>query len=1205
MADAPGSTFLPCRWVGMQVVEQVAALCPDRVVTRDPLAAFRPIASRSRHSRHAIFLNSSSRLHYAVVGNLISGNLTFSTRNGWHVEHDTVVTSDAAPEESPVEETEIENVVDSRICRSIRVEIPASTLLTPRAYFEPFDDDIPVMTEPQALAALARVQRRQEESESEFIAYDLDDFAVYRDSETYPCEMRSLHFLDRPGTHYFCGVLSLKGEHRVLVKHVPIAALPVDNYEDCSKHTAGHAGQGFMRDHGRRVSIDLFRSTFSAWLVKTHKKAPVFVEWLEQYPRTDFRTAVVANIAYLHKEAIGVLGERSSYSHPIWSEIWQCSRYKRQPAAADPRTVVTQYIFDCFDKTLFADQLVVVPISARTERLRNSLIRERHLELPSALDASVMSLSTAVQEQIKGIKPGDTISTHRDGELSGSKWKREVSRDFNDVDRWLALVQKAHIGKGGMRVFDVIWYYRPVDTLCGLMKYPWNNELFLSDHCSCENETCKIREDEVLGVHKVDFGGTSTTTAEFFCRQTYIHEERKWISLGPQHMRCEHVRERSWASPYQAGDTLLVLMNARDSISEPCEVVTVVMQETRTSYQLRKLLRRRRVDPQAVTARPNELVYTDSLFDSREESIVGRCHVRVFPAGSDIPTPYDRDGVGAYFYMTHREVVGDDLERSLVPLESAPRSLRQGFDPTVGIPKLRGFDLFCGGGNFGRGLEEGGGIQMNWANDYDDKAIHSYMANVQPAQTVVPFHGSIDDLQRLAINGNFSSAVPAIGEVDFISGGSPCPGFSRLTNDKTTAQQRKNQSLVASFGSFVDLYRPKYGLLENVPGIVHKVLNRDQDVFSQLVCAIVGLGYQTEFFFLDASSCGSCQRRSRVFLAFAAPGYRLPAKPTITHAHPPGTRSLGLGMLPTGESMAEREMPRATPFDFVSAAEATADLPAIDDAKPDTCVPFPDHRVAMGMTRTQRLRIGLIPKQPWGMNFAKAWFGVDPGNNNNSGRGILTTAERVYFATVNVDGSITEKAKSTSSSGLGKWQRSSNAYGRIVPNRLMETIVTQSNPCDGKNGRTLHWSENRIISIMDARRAQGFRDDEVVLGSVATQYKIVGNSVAREVALALGAVFREAWVESLQSSDALMYEGAAMIKTNLVVDNSSATSHAPQGGWSSRDSSLARTTRTTPTPTPVRLETTAVGGANKRRRSENLVVEIPVKRSRSISLGLM
>lgn len=84
-----------------------------------------------------------------------------------------------------------------------------------------------------------------------------------------------------------------------------------------------------------------------------------------------------------------------------------------------------------------------------------------------------------------------------------------------------------------------------------------------------------------------------------------------------------------------------------------------------------------------------------------------------------------------------------------------------------------------------------------------------------------------------------------------------------------------------------------------------------------------------------------------------------------------------------------------------------------------------------------------------------------------------------------------------------------------MPTRLIETIVTKPSPSDAKNGRTLHWREARALTIMEARRAQGFRDHEVLLGLPSVQFRIVGNSVAKEAAVALGAVFREAWAGSL------------------------------------------------------------------------------------------
>ncbi|KAI4115505.1 MAG: hypothetical protein LQ341_007729, partial [Variospora aurantia] len=50
------------------------------------------------------------------------------------------------------------------------------------------------------------------------------------------------------------------------------------------------------------------------------------------------------------------------------------------------------------------------------------------------------------------------------------------------------------------------------------------------------------------------------------------------------------------------------------------------------------------------------------------------------------------------------------------------------------------------------------------------------------------------------------------------------------------------------------------------------------------------------------------------------------------------------------------------------------------------------------------------------------------------------------------------------------------------------------------------------LTVMEARRAQGFPDGEVIIGAPAQQWKIIGNSVTRQVAIALGLKLREAWL---------------------------------------------------------------------------------------------
>lgn len=1071
---------------------------------------------------------------------------------------------------------------------NISVDILDSCLTSPRSCYVPFTPSAPPKTEDEALQIIQQaVDNAQMPTNLDFIELSLNDFAIYYDAPEYPCEMRCLNHLDTKTRHsgyFFDGILSI-ADTRLFVTRVPISAVPIGNYGCLNSHSvqsqiwikselcrgsdvfykletpaeeykrffepftwvadlAKHVIDFmlFMAEKDIKVSIHHFRTEFRAWLPTLHGSSVEFANWLAKHPSGDFRTSVVANIAFIYKEAFSVLGQEEAYFHAIWDEVLDFARYPKQPliknacsALTRNKTIVTDYIHQLFSHLSFGDQLQASTISAKSQTLRDRIILDSHLERAPCSTTSATIRPILNTSALRSIKPGATISTRRDSENSGSMWKREVSNGFTDVDRWFGLVQKVQV-KDQHTELEVLWYYRPVDTSCGVMKYPWANEIFLSDHCSCL-EKHKIYTHEVLDVHEVEFGGNSTTASEFFCRQLYISQERQWLALKEHDLHCPHTSTKEEKDDvHKLGETYLVHIGG--ARSEPCELVGV-LDGRPAAYRFRKLLRRREVDPAAPTARPNELVYSGRFVACSSRRILGKCHVRVFKPNATIPAPYDRDGVGSFFYMSHEQVVGRDNTLSYRAIRALPSTFQQGFDPAVSIPQLRGLDLFCGGGNFGRGLEEGGAIQMSWANDIDTKAIHTYMANSNHPELISPFLGSIDDLLQQAIDGRFSKSVPPIGMVDFVSGGSPCPGFSVLTNDKTTNKQRKNQSLIAAFASFIDLYRPKFGVLENVPGIMRTKTNRDQDVFSQLLCAVVGMGYQAQMILLDASSCGATQRRTRVFLVIAAPGCKLPRRPQQTHSDPPNTRTQKLGQLSTGEAFVERNPPAATPFPFVSALQATRDLPKIHDGQTDTCIEFPDHRLAFGLTRLNRSRISLIPKQPWGMNFLKASLTV------------LTPSQLLCFKRKRQDATA-----NLSSTMRKKW----SSYGRMFPHRLMETIVTRSNPADRKNGRQLHWSEDRTISVMEARRAQGFPDEEVLLGNPSNQYRIVGNSVARQVALALGVAVREAWVDSHWGTETHVMKRLVQEKHADIV-NSSTHSEPPivPSKMSTSSSSDART----------------------------------------------
>jgi hypothetical protein len=134
----------------------------------------------------------------------------------------------------------------------------------------------------------------------------------------------------------------------------------------------------------------------------------------------------------------------------------------------------------------------------------------------------------------------------------------------------------------------------------------------------------------------------------------------------------------------------------------------------------------------------------------------------------------------------------------------------------------------------------------------------------------------------------------------------------------------------------------------------------------------------------------------------------------------------------------------------------------------------------------------------------------------------MTASERLIFP---------EDALAHQNGTIGRTRPTSNAYGRQSPDRPFDTILTAPRIEDAKTGRCVHWRDPRPLTLMEARRAQGFPDDKVVLGLLAVKWRIVGNSVARQVAFSLGLAIREAWFDDM--ADQVDKESVKSAQTSL------------------------------------------------------------------------
>jgi DNA (cytosine-5)-methyltransferase 1 len=246
--------------------------------------------------------------------------------------------------------------------------------------------------------------------------------------------------------------------------------------------------------------------------------------------------------------------------------------------------------------------------------------------------------------------------------------------------------------------------------------------------------------------------------AEFFVRQKYRTEDSAFHTIKPRDYEpgrcaCDEdsiSKEESFAkfmSSYPLSSAVLYEPEGGELL-EP----GIVIGYTDKAMIVRQLPR---LETMQKDAAPNEVIFTGMIADIPPARVIRRCFIRVFKDLKSVATPYDRGGIGDCFFIRLALAAGGQL----VPCHKLEDDeLRQGYSLQEPLPKpvLKGMDLFCGGGNFGRGLEEGGAIEMKWAVDFDTVPLHNYRANLKDLGDTKLYLGSINNYLQDAIKGKFS-----------------------------------------------------------------------------------------------------------------------------------------------------------------------------------------------------------------------------------------------------------------------------------------------------------------------------------------------------------------------------------------------------------------------------------------------------------------
>ncbi|MED6136627.1 Alpha-1,3-mannosyltransferase cmt1 [Stylosanthes scabra] len=375
-------------------------------------------------------------------------------------------------------------------------------------------------------------------------------------------------------------------------------------------------------------------------------------------------------------------------------------------------------------------------------------------------------------------------------------------------------------------------------------------------------------------------------------------------------------------------------------------------------------------------------------------------------------------------------------------------------------------------------------------------------------------------LKEFVKRGLKKKLLPLPGDVDFICGGPPCQGisgFNRFRDYKAPLNDIKNKQLLV-FMDIIEFLKPKYVLMENVVDLLKfsgGFLGR------YAIGRLVSMNYQARLGILAAGSYGVPQFRMRVFLWGALfterlPPYPLPTHEAVSRGAPPvefeqttvaydknescklakalflGDAISDLPPVANDESQDERSYGTSARTEFQKYIRLSKSEILNNGSTSQSKVPrmLYDHR-PLRLNDDDFDRVCQIPKEK-GANFRDL-------------PGVLVKDNKVEWDP-SVERVLLKSGKPLVPDYAMSFVRgtSSKPFGRLWWDEIVSTVVTRAEP---HNQAILHPKQDRVLTIRENARLQGFPDCYKLTGPIKERYIQVGNAVAVPVALALGYTF--------------------------------------------------------------------------------------------------
>lgn len=165
-------------------------------------------------------------------------------------------------------------------------------------------------------------------------------------------------------------------------------------------------------------------------------------------------------------------------------------------------------------------------------------------------------------------------------------------------------------------------------------------------------------------------------------------------------------------------------------------------------------------------------------------------------------------------------------------------------------------DGFSGAGGLSLGLQKAG-FDVLLSFDNDPTSIETQKINKRYFDHEVAV---VDIVSYLKGDAFLKKTKLKKKELFLMAGGPPCQGFSvqRIGENNDV-----RNDLVLAYGKLIDQARPKFFLLENVPGILGA---RGKLIVEEFLSRMKKIGYHPYYKTLNAEDYGVPQRRKRVFI---------------------------------------------------------------------------------------------------------------------------------------------------------------------------------------------------------------------------------------------------------------------------------------------------------------------------------------------------